>query len=58
MVGAVTMAHNTFRFHIHHWCTDNQTQVAGGGLTFWIAEAALTTWRNTQPLPGSGCPRI
>ena len=32
--------------------------MARGGMTFWIDEATLTTWRNTQTDSGSGAPRI
>ncbi|UCE64866.1 MAG: IS5 family transposase, partial [Nitrospirota bacterium] len=32
--------------------------MARSGITFWIDEAALTTWRNTETRLGSGAPRI
>jgi hypothetical protein len=38
----------TFRYHIRNWSHYNQALIARGGITFWIDEAALTTWRNTQ----------
>jgi hypothetical protein len=54
------MAHNayTFRYRVRNWRTYNQALVARGGLTFWIDEAALTTWRNTQARRRAGAPRI
>ncbi len=53
------MAHHayTFRYRVRNWRTYNQALIARGGLTFWIDEAALTTWRNTQARSGSGAPR-
>ena len=54
------MAHNayTFRYRVRNWRTYNQALIDRGGLTFWIDEAALTTWRSTQARLGSGAPRI
>ena len=54
------MAHNayTFRYRVRNWRTYNQALITRGGLTFWIDEAALPTWRNTQARSGSGAPRI
>ena len=54
------MAHNayTFRYQVRNWRNYNQALIARGGLTFWIDEAALKTWRNTQAHLGSGAPRI
>ena len=53
------MAHNAyiFRYRVRNWCTYNQALIDRGGITFWIDEAALTTWRNTQARSGSGGPR-
>jgi len=54
------MAHNayTFRYRVRNWHHYNQALIARGGITFWIDEAALTTWRNTQANNCSGAPRI
>ncbi len=54
------MAHHayTFRYRVPNWHHYNQALIARGGMTFWIDEAALTTWRNTQAHLGSGAPRI
>ncbi len=54
------MAHNayTFRYRVRNWNHYNEALVARGGITFWIDEAALATWRNTQARLGSGAPRI
>ena len=54
------MAHNafTFRYRVHNWHHYNQALVARGGITFWIDETALTTWRNTQASSCPGAPRI
>ncbi|MCP4450137.1 MAG: hypothetical protein GY809_01640 [Planctomycetes bacterium] len=54
------MAHNayTFRYRVRNWRTYNQALIARGGLTFWIDEAALTTWGNTQASHCPGAPRI
>ncbi len=54
------MAQNayTFRYRVRNWLTYNQALIARGGLTFWIDEAALTRWRNTQARLGAGAPRI
>ncbi len=54
------MAHHayTFRYRVRHWCNYNQALIDRGGLTFWIDEAALTTWRHTQARSESGAPRI
>ena len=54
------MAHNayTFRYRVRNWRTYTQALIARGGLTFWIDEAALTTWQNTQACPGACAPRI
>ncbi len=54
------MAHNAynFRYRVRNWHHYNQALIARGGITFWIDEAALTTWRNTQARSGSGAPRI
>ncbi len=54
------MAHNAyiFRYRVRNWRTYNQALIARGGITFWIDEAALTTWRNTQARLGPGAPRI
>jgi hypothetical protein len=48
----------TFRYHMHNWPHYNQALMARGDMTFWIDEAALTTWRNTETCRGSGAPRI
>ncbi len=48
----------TFRYRVRHWSRYNQALMARGGITFWIDEAALTTWRNTQTCLGAGAPRI
>ncbi len=62
MLGVVTMAlaHNAynFRYRVRNWHHYNQALIARGGITFWIDEAALTTWRNTETRLGSGAPRI
>ncbi len=54
------MAHNayTFRYRVRNWRIYNQALIARGGLTFWIDEAALATWRNSQSPTGSGAPRL
>ncbi len=54
------MAHNAyiFRYRVPSWRTYNQALIDRGGLTFWIDEDALATWRNTQSSIGSGAPRI
>jgi hypothetical protein len=54
------MAHNayTFRYRVRNWGTYNQALIIRGGLTSWIDEAALTTWRNTQANHCPGAPRI
>ena len=54
------MAHNAyiFRYRVRNWRTYNQALIDRGGLTFWIDEDALATWRNTQSPIGSGAPRI
>ena len=54
------MAHNAyiFRYRVRNWRTYNQALIDRGGITFWIDEAALTTWRNTQARLGPGAPRI
>ena len=54
------MAQNayTFRYRVRNWSHYNRALIARGGLTFWIDEAALTTWRNTQARLGAGVPRI
>jgi len=48
----------TFRYRVRNWSHYNRALIARGGLTFWIDEAALTTWRNTQARLGAGAPRI
>ncbi len=48
----------TFRYRVRNWSQYNQALIARGGITFWIDEAALTTWRNTQARLGPGAPRI
>jgi hypothetical protein len=48
----------TFRYRVRNWSHYNRALIARGGLTFWIDEAALTTWRNTQARLGTGAPRI
>jgi IS5 family transposase len=48
----------TFRYRVRNWSHYNRALIARGGLTFWIDEAALATWRNTQSPTGSGAPRI
>ena len=48
----------TFRYRVRHWSRYNPALMARGGITFWIDEAALTTWRNTQTCLGAGAPRI
>ncbi len=50
------MAHNAypFRYRVRNWHHDNQALIAQCGITFWIDEAGLTTWRNTQARSGSG----
>ena len=47
----------TFRYRVRNWSHYNQALIARGGITFWIDEAALTTWRNTQAshCPGGYC---
>ncbi len=54
------MAHHAyiFRYRVRNWRTYNQALIDRGGITFWIDEAALTTWRNTQARLGPGAPRI
>ncbi len=54
------MAHNayTFRYRVRNWRTYNQALIARGGITFWIDEATLTTWRNTHASHCPGAPRI
>jgi len=54
------MAHNayTFRYRVRNWHHYNQALIARGGITFWIDEAALATWRNTQASHCPGAPRI
>ena len=54
------MAHNAYtcRYRVRNWHHYNQALIARGGLTFWIDEAALAAWRNTQARSGSGAPRI
>ncbi len=47
-----------FRYRVRNWSHYNRALIARGGLTFWIDEAALATWRNTQSPTGSGAPRI
>ncbi len=48
----------TFRYRVRNWSHYNRALIARGGLTFWIDEASLATWRNTQSPTGSGAPRI
>lgn len=48
----------TFRYRVRKWSHYNRALIARGGLTFWIDEAALTTWRNTQVSHCPGSPRI
>ncbi len=50
------MAHNAypFRYRVRNWHHDNQALIAQCGITFWIDEAGLTTWRNTQTRLGAG----
>ncbi len=48
----------TFRYRVRNWSHYNRALIARGGLTFWIDEAALTTWRNTETRRGSGAPRV
>ena len=48
----------TVRYRVRHWHPYNQALMARGGMTFWIDEAALFTWRNTQARLGAGAPRI
>ncbi len=54
------MLHNAYLFPycVRTWRTYNQTLIDRGGITFWIDEAALTTWRNSQTSHCSGAPRI
>ena len=52
-----TNAYN-FRYRVRNWHHYNQALIARGGITFWIDEAALTTWRNTQASNCPGVPRI
>ena len=54
------MAHNAYNFlyRVRNWHHYNQALIARGGITFWIDDAALTTWRNTQARLGSGAPKI
>ncbi len=54
------MAHHayTFRYRVRNWSHYNQALIARGGITFWIDEAALTTWRNTQASHCPGAPKI
>ncbi len=48
----------TFRYRVRNWSHYNQALIARGGITFWIDEAALTTWRNTQASHCPGAPKI
>jgi len=48
----------TFRYRVRNWSHYNRALIARGELTFWIDEAALATWRNTQSPTRSGAPRI
>jgi hypothetical protein len=54
------MAHKayTFRYRVCNWPTYNQALITRGGITFWIDEAAITMWHNTQTPNGSGAPKI
>jgi hypothetical protein len=54
------MAHKayTFRYRVRNWSHYNRALIARGELTFWIDEAALAAWRNTQSPTRSGAPRI
>jgi len=44
------MAHHayTFRYRVRNWHHYNQALIARDGITFWIDEATLMTWRNTH----------
>jgi len=48
----------TFRYRVRNWSHYNQALIARGGITFWIDEVALTTWRNTQASHCPGAPKI
>jgi len=54
------MAHNayTFRYRVRNWRTYNQALISRGGITFWIDEAAIAAWRNSEARSGLGAPRI
>ena len=54
------MAHNayTFRYRVRNWRTYNQALIDRGGITFWIDEALLVTWRNSQACRGPGAPKV
>ena len=54
----MTKAAYTFRYRVRNWSHYNRALIARGGLTFWIDESALATWRNTQGRLGAGAPRI
>ena len=46
------------RYPVRNWFYYNHALIVRGGLPFWIDEAALMTWRNTQSLTGPGAPKI